>query len=337
MTALPLSALRPAARRPLLALAAALLSSAPALAAEAPAAPAAPAAPVAGPRTETLGAGRLSTEANEYNAGLSADGRTLLFARSPKGDFKGAHILVATRGKGAGAAWGEPKPLPFADARYRDSDPFLAPDGRTLYFISDRPRPGTASEEAREDLDVWRVTRDAKGGWGTPEHLGMEVNSDGEELGPELHGDTLYFNSSRKGGPGQLDIWSARRVDGRFQAATVLPAPINSPQSEGDFTLSADGRVALFWSSRPGGQGSGDVWVAFRQGEAWGTPVNAGAAVNTKGFDFTPSLLPDGDTLLLGGMRNGALSDLYRVTGMRAHLEALREQAGATDAQVVAK
>src|SRR5690606_41021778 len=59
-----------------------------------------------------------------------------------------------------------------------------------LFFSSMRPVAG----EARADMDLWMVRR-TPWGWGTPEHLGREVNADGyDELYPsvDLLGN-LYF------------------------------------------------------------------------------------------------------------------------------------------------
>jgi Tol biopolymer transport system component len=156
------------------------------------------------------------------------------------------------------------------------------------------------------------------------------VNSGGPELGPELHGDTLYFNSARRSGLGGLDIYEARQTPSGFAAPTALPAPLNSASSEGDFTLSANGRVALFWSDRPGGLGEGDIYLSVRQGDGWSTPVNLGAPVNSAAFDFTPSLSRDGRWLYFSSTRkvDGAdvRSDIYRlpVSAVPVLKEALR-------------
>lgn len=42
-------------------------------------------------------------------------------------------------------------------------------------------------------------------------------------------------------------------------------------------------------SNRPGGQGGLDIWIAPRSGEGWGTPVNAGPAINTAADEFCPT------------------------------------------------
>jgi dipeptidyl aminopeptidase/acylaminoacyl peptidase len=248
--------------------------------------------------------GVISTEKNEYNLTRSADGAVQVFARS-EADFQKTQVLVIERGQA-------PAPIAFSTPETGDSDPQVSADGQSLLFISKRPLP---DRPEGKDLNIWRSRRTADG-WSAPEPV-AGVNSPGAELGPELHGDMLTFNSSRPGGQGKLDVWAARRAGDGFETPTPLPAPLNSPASEGDFTLSADGRVALFWSDRPGGLGEGDIWMSVRQGDGWSEPVNLGAPVNSEAFDFGPAFSADGRTLTFASLRkqDGAdrLSEVYEI------------------------
>jgi hypothetical protein len=239
------------------------------------------------------GAGWLSGDRNDYNLSLDARETRLVFARSQP-EFKQAQIWTARRD---GERWSAPQPVPFSDPRYSDSDPWLTPDGTTLYFVSNRPLQGGAP---RDDLDVWRVAVTAHG-FGAPEHLSA-VASAGQELGPEVHDGWLYFNSTRPGGPARLSIYRAR-VDGAgFAAPQALGAPFNDGQAQGDFTLSPDGRVALFWSIR-GDSKDGDLFAAVREGAGWSAAMRLPSPLNSNAFDFTPSFSADGRTLRFASMR----------------------------------
>lgn len=141
-----------------------------------------------------------SSPLSDYNPSLDVSERLMVFARS-EADFRNARIFESKRG---GRVWSRPAPISFSTGPYSDSDPWITPDGRTLYFISDRPGPGR--EVGRSDYDIWRSTRTATG-WAAPERLGSEVNGRGQELGPELHGGVLYFSSARRSGKGGLDIY----------------------------------------------------------------------------------------------------------------------------------
>lgn len=241
------------------------------------------------------GEGWLSGPRNDYNLGMDAGKRLMVFARSDA-DFKDSRIWFARR---EGQGWSMPVEVPFSDTRYKDSDPWLTPDGETLYFVSNRP---VAGEAPNASLDIWRVTVNA-GSFGTPEHLAA-VASDGEELGPELHEGWLYFNSSRQGGPAKLSIYQARVNGNGFDTPLALPAPFNDGDIQGDLTLSPDGRVAVFWSRREDSEEL-DLFAACRRPTAWSRAVRLPAPINGTGMDFTPAFSADGSTLYFASLRAG--------------------------------
>jgi Tol biopolymer transport system component len=253
---------------------------------------------------EMVGEGSLSTAANEYNPSLSPDGRTLVFARSEP-EFRNARIFFTHL---RGGRWSEPEPAPFADPRFSDTDPTLSPDGRTLYFASDRPAAGRDS--TRRDLDVWRVRREGVG-WGVPEHLAA-VNTRAQELGPSWHDGWVYFASTRGGRARMLDLFRARETADGFGPAEALDR-WNTGASESDPELSPDGTLFLFWSDRPGSR-TADLYVSRRTGDAWSDPVPLERA-SSAGFDFTPEVSPDGRWLYFSSDRPAAAgqSNLYRV------------------------
>lgn len=244
-----------------------------------------------------------SSERNDYNLSFAAGDRLAVFARS-EADFARATIFVSERG---GAKWSMPRPISFTDPRFSDSDPWLTPNGRTLYFVSDRPAAGREAD--RRDLDIWRAHRLPSGGWGQPEHLGSGINGRGPELGPELHGDVLTFAAARRSGKGGLDIYAAPRIGGGFGPPALIEGPFNGAESDSDFTLSADGTTAAFWR---GSGGKGLIMVALRTRTGWSEPTALGPTVNHGAFNFTPSFSADGRRLFFASMAEGsALADIF--------------------------
>ena len=250
-----------------------------------------------------------SSGKNDYNLSSDRAERTRVFARS-EADFANAMIYISQR---KGGRWSPPEPIGFTDPRYSDTDPWLTADGRTLYFASNRP---TADRPDKKDLDLWRSRRGLDGRWSAPESLGPAVNGPGPELGPELHGDILYFASARKSGRGGLDIYAARARDGGFpDSAELLSGPFNTAASESDFTLSPDGRRAVFW--RMIGD-RGILHTASRTGGAWSVPVPLGDDVNIGPFNFTPAFTRDGRSLRFASTRprpgqSEGMADIYVV------------------------
>lgn len=247
-----------------------------------------------------VGAGWMSSNRNEYNLSLDRAGRLLAFARSEP-EFKSSRIHLSHYRHGA---WEKPVAAPFSDPRYSDSDPWLTPDGAMLYFISNRPIGGDG--EARKHTDIWRVSL-GQTGFGIPEHLPI-VSSDGQELGPELHDGWLYFNSTRSDGPAKLSIYRARLGDTGFEQPQALASPFNDGALQGDFTLSPDGQLALFWSQRDGIQEL-DLFAARREGAGWSQAIRLPSPINAKGLDFTPAFSGDGQRLYFASMRKPAWLD----------------------------
>jgi hypothetical protein len=249
----------------------------------------------------------VSAGLNDYNLSVSADDRTMAFARSEL-EFAGSRIFVAER---SGLSWSKPRPVDFSDARWRDSDPWLTPDGGTMYFVSDRPTP---ARPEKRDLDIWRSEK-REGRWQAPEHLGDAVNGRGEELGPELHDGRLYFATARKSGLGGLDIYSATVSRTGFAQPQLLPAPINSAASESDFTLSRDGQKALFWR-QVGARGL--LHMSQRQTNGtWSEPEALPDSINIGPFNFTPAFGRNGaitfaSTRARAGQAQG-MADVYDV------------------------
>lgn len=252
----------------------------------------------------------VSSALNDYNLSISDDGRRLVVARS-EAEFRNARILVSER-RSARDPWPTPRPISFTDPRWSDSDPWLTPDGMTLYFISTRPHPARA--EGRRDYDIWRSRR-LGAGWSPPERLPNAVNSAGPELGPELHGRFLYFASARRSGRGGLDIYRAAVGAGGFGEAALLDGPFNSAASDSDFTLSQDGRLAAFWRSGDGG--TARIHLSRRTAGGWSEPQPLAATIGQGPFDFTPSFSPDGRSITYASTRprDGqavGLADIYR-------------------------
>lgn len=81
--------------------------------------------------------------------------------------------------------------------------------------------------------------------------------------------------------------------------------------------ISGDGLVLVFFSGRPGGRGTWDLWMCQRASidEPFANPVNLGPDINSDKIDYNPWLSQDGLTLLFGSERAGKpTSDLWIAT-----------------------
>src|SRR6266550_1439445 len=196
-----------------------------------------------------------------------------------------------------------------------EAGPALSADGHLLFFYS---FVGTGQRDiylsqrrgATDDL-VWEA----------PVSLGPDVNTMDSEAGPsfvqpgEDGGGTLYFY---RGAAPNTELYSVSITrSGGTLGPAVAVAELNSPVDDNHVSVRADGREIFFNSRRlgsilnPGGQPSFDLWVATRRSlhDAWSTPVNLGAPVNSAAAEFHPNVSHDGRTLLFidpsGAVRGG--------------------------------
>jgi Tol biopolymer transport system component len=234
---------------------------------------------------------------HEFTVTFTPDGREVYFTRSDPNTHR-SHILHAVRTQ---HTWQPPQPISFATDSASDLDPALSPDGRRLFFVSTRPRPGTTAGPAR-DMDIWYADRTSNG-WDVP-HWIPQLSSDGKEGSPTVdrHG-TLCFFSDRGNAANQDVIYCAARTSDGYASPARLPGQINAGPSDVSPFLSRDGQTMLFYSTRPGGFGQADLYIAHRRGTAWSQSVNLGTPVNTDAYEYNPSVSPDGHTLYFGRNR----------------------------------
>jgi outer membrane protein OmpA-like peptidoglycan-associated protein len=91
------------------------------------------------------------------------------------------------------------------NSAYDETTPFLAINGRTLYFSSNNTR-------GIGDFDIYKSTfDDEKLVWTMPENLGIPINSAGEDAFFRLNSDGSkgFFSSKRKDGFGERDLYIA--------------------------------------------------------------------------------------------------------------------------------
>ena len=144
--------------------------------------------------------GKINSEKWDSQPSVSCDGRMLFFSSIQESGFGGADIYVSYRGPSGN--WSQPENLGRQINTKGDEEaPFIAPDGRTLYFTSNG-HPGQG------EGDIYMTKKEGTL-WTTPVNLGPAVNSTGKELGFFIDGDgkSAYFSSSKFGGEGGLDIY----------------------------------------------------------------------------------------------------------------------------------
>jgi Tol biopolymer transport system component len=252
---------------------------------------------------------------NEFALTFTPDGATAYFTRRDQAK-KLNHIYESQLVNGA---WQTAVAVPFSSDEWSDLDPALAPGGKRLFFISTRPKPQSDSAARdKKDMDIWYVDREATG-WGTPVWV-RAVSSAGKEGSPSVTLDgTLYFFSDRDGKADQDSIYVSKRVNGEYTAPVKLPAAVNSGVYDASPFVAPNGKTLLFYSTRPGGSGGGDLYVSFFKHGEWQQAINLGKVVNTTEWEYNPCVSPDGKTLYFGRSRQfyGIRIDAIRLKALK--------------------
>jgi WD40 repeat protein len=276
---------------------------------------------------------------------VRTDGREIYFRSTRAGSLGGGDLWVSTR-PSADAAWLPPaNPGEPVNTGFDEVTPSLSFDGRSLFFVSDRPggvggydiwmstrTVSSAVDDAIEvlavpnsiSLDLATENAPQYTDWSAPINLGPVVNSSVGDLEVAISRDglSLYVASTRPGGAGDFDIWVCQRaeVGDAWGPPQNLGPSINTPAREQAPFLSPDGHRLYFFSDRPGGFGGTDLYVSRRHDKrddfGWQPPENLGSGVNGLFNETLPMLLDDAAsgavTLYFGSNRPGmGGTDIY--------------------------
>ncbi len=169
---------------------------------------------------ELFARGTVSTEAPEFAATFTPDGREVYFNRASANRER---LTIMTAARTSAGVWSDPVVAGFSGT-FRDVDPFVTPDGRRLYFSSDRPRgDGPAGVFA-----TWFVER-TPSGWGPPIDPGPPLNSTaGDVFVSAARDGTVVFSSSRLG---ESRVFMAREIRGAVGRARAPQLRRTAPAS----------------------------------------------------------------------------------------------------------
>ena len=196
---------------------------------------------------------------NAATVSLSPDGQMIMDYQSP--NVTTGMIYMA---KLHGDMWAKPGMIDSSSSgvidakggRYFTPSACMSPDGKSLYFASDRSG-GTGG------LDLYRSDLGADGNWGSPVNLGSNINTKYDEDAPFLSfdGSILFFSSKGHNTMGGYDVFMSKSDgQGGWGDPQNLGYPVNTPDDDKYFVLSADGKRGYYNTVRLGTMGERDIY-----------------------------------------------------------------------------
>ena len=157
-------------------------------------------------------------QGRQNGASMAQDGQTLLLYMSEDRGGENNDIYVCFQQ--ADSTWSEPKSLgkKINLKEYNEMTPYLAADGETLYFSSNRPG-------GLGDNDIWMSKRLDKTWqkWSDPVNLGAPINTtDWDAFFTMDAGGEYAYMSSSQGGYGESDIVRVKLLEKEKPLPVVL-------------------------------------------------------------------------------------------------------------------
>ncbi|PCH67450.1 MAG: hypothetical protein COC01_05875 [Bacteroidetes bacterium] len=142
-----------------------------------------------------------------------------------------------------------------------ESSACVSPDGRTLYFSSER-------NGGKGGLDIYSSALTDTGTWGPAQNIGDNINTEYNEDAVFISndGNTLYFSSSGHNSIGGYDVFSSTLIEGKWKKPENIGYPINTPFDDSFFVLNKEGNHGYYTSTHEDCYGSNDIYkVIFIQ------------------------------------------------------------------------
>jgi len=168
----------------------------------------------------------------------------------------------------------------------------FSPDGSRLYFAANHPTDGSD----RPGYSIWYLER-SENGWGVPRALTPATDADAMGAYPVVAADGTIYASARVHGDDTrgYEFYSFDVEDGTYRKRKHLGDAITRGHHTAHPYIDPDQRFLLFASARPGGFGSHDLYVSFRDDSwSWSEAMNLGDSVNTAAYEDDPWVSIDG-------------------------------------------
>jgi len=215
----------------------------------------------------------LSTDKSEIKITFSPDGSLMLWGTIGWENGIGGWDIWQSEKTADG--WSKPKPASF-NSKENDFDPCFSPDGKAIYFFSNRPGGFGGDDIYYASYDAGSKT------FGAPINMGAKFNTKGDEWGPSFSadGNTFIYCTDGFNGKGAHDVYISYRMKDGWSNPVNIEA-INSPEDDFDPLLLNNGGAIIF--TRKHSEDEALLYISFLKGDKYTTPVPVSDIMNVKG------------------------------------------------------
>lgn len=177
-----------------------------------------------------------------YSNSITRDGKLLILFMDDGGD---GNLYFSQR---RDTTWSRIKSVgKFVNSIYWEAHGFITPEGKTMYFASNRPG-------GEGELDIWISRIVADGTWERPVNCGNVINTPWDENTPyyDPENDVLLFSSAGHISMGGYDVFRSTFRNGTWTQPVGMPFAFNNVAENTNFILNnnAPGFVASRYDNK---------------------------------------------------------------------------------------
>ena len=190
-----------------------------------------------------------------------------------------------------------------------ESMPIFSKDSSLLYFTRTFDPLNTGGQD---DQDIWYSKREENGDYSSCQQVkGVNNKFNNAVFGISKDGKTIYLLNAYDGKKDkEKGVAIAVQKGNGWETPVELVIP--GLDIEGDFYgfhVNQSENVIIISQKGPGSLGEEDLYVSTKSSAGWSTPIHMGNVLNTTGFEISPFLTQNQDTLFFSSNGLGGEGD----------------------------
>ncbi|MNO52977.1 Protein TolB [compost metagenome] len=244
--------------------------------------------------------GVISTEKWEENLTFSQDGQTVYLNRVQFDPIQ-SNLYYSDFKDGQ---WGEPQKMSFSIDGRNDSWPFMSPDGKRLYFRSDRT---TDKEPSFKRISrIWYVEREGDD-WGKPQYTTLPNGN--FSVAANHNAYVAVPNSTFTGEVIYLFKWK----DGKYEKPEKLSSAINHPDYFNVSPYIAPDESFLIFSRYTREPETYVMYISYNRDGEWSEAEKLNESVNESGYFSTFGIVSPDRKYLIWSKGTSEDLDIYQM------------------------